>query len=1334
MAGNDNPWHFGTSGQYPVLDFGGHVVAEQRATVTLTASPTTIYERSVTTPARANSTTITATPSDAWHEAITITIPTNAAYTVSSISIPANSTTAATTTLTAVNNYTDANNFTVALNTASSGAWVYVASTVTITIADDDELAKPTGLKLSVDGTKIQADWTAVSGADGYTVQWNGTSSTSWDSHSSATVTTNTHKITTGLTAGTRYYVRVIATKTDATVDDSAPSDVVDATPTASAGTGDYDVDNDGLIEIANLAQLNAVRWDLDGDGVVDSASNATTYSSAFPNAEDNMGCNESTVSIASNNTGNLACSGYELSANLDFDTDGDDTADSGDTYWNSGQGWQPIGGSFNTTFEGNTYTLSNLHINRSGASTVQYAGLFGQLGSSAVVRNLKLADVSVSAATNTAATTNPEELYVGGIAGDNAGDIISSYVTGSVTAVQESLTNATLTEDDIYVGGLVGRNIGDVIASFARGIVTGEQKSTTASRSTEAGGLAGRHETGSIKASYANVEVEAKTTATAATATLTAGGLVGHLASGSIIASYSTGAPTTTGGATPTERKGGLAGFKATSGVTDTDNYWDTMTSSITSTGAGTGKTTSDLQTPTAYGTGNNDIFKDWDIDLDSVATGTQDAWEFGGNNQYPVLKYGQLSSVTQRLTVTPSVSPSTIWERAVTNPARVNVSTFTATLNMAWHTDVVVTPSANTAYRLGAPTVTVTAGNTTATMTITAVNNRVDAANNAIGVGATPDDPWAIPGTNATLTINDDDSLAMPTLTVTEGTQHNTFILTWPPVTSATGYTVQHKLNSDTTWPTAVAIQTTACTGTPVKCTYTITGVTHGNLYNIRLAATAGAAIDDSPWANVTASPGQDYDTDDDGLVEIANLAQLNAIRWNLDGDSVADSGNTANYNLAFPGAHHLMGCAENRPLFGRTCTGYELAANLDFDTNKNGVADSGDTYWNGGQGWLPIGGETGVRSYDGEFDGTNFTISNLFINRTGATYGGLFAKLGQGATVKNVALEDVDIRIRPTTSASVYVGALAGLNEREIEGSYSTGSVVFNGTFNGTSQSLNVGGLIGEADHNITASYSWATVTVTVTGADSGTVSAGGLAGNVAAGDYLTASYAAGDVTVSAGGNGVTVNAGGLAGNLDGTGNQCGGVLRARRGERDGSRRQHGGRSRSTPAGLVGWVETGATVGTSFSTGAATATDPNSLSAVLQTGGLVGINHGTVTNSYWNTETSGITRAGAGTGKTTSQLQGPTSYTQHDQQQQHRNLHRLERRPGRHDGQRRSVGLRLNEPVPCPEVRRAGCRQAASHRRCDRQSDGHLRGRPDADRRDTHGNAGPNPGMFR
>ena len=64
----------------------------------------------------------------------------------------------------------------------------------------------------------------------------------------------------------------------------------------------DYDADNDGLIEIANLAQLNAIRWDLDGDGAVTNDVNtadldeADAYYDAFPGPVAGMGCPRGTT------------------------------------------------------------------------------------------------------------------------------------------------------------------------------------------------------------------------------------------------------------------------------------------------------------------------------------------------------------------------------------------------------------------------------------------------------------------------------------------------------------------------------------------------------------------------------------------------------------------------------------------------------------------------------------------------------------------------------------------------------------------------------------------------------------------------------------------------------------------------------------------------------------------------------------------------------------------------------------------------------------------------------------------------------------------------------
>ncbi|MEK9765695.1 MAG: hypothetical protein VW274_04385, partial [Thalassolituus sp.] len=63
------------------------------------------------------------------------------------------------------------------------------------------------------------------------------------------------------------------------------------------------------------------------------------------------------------------------------------------------------------------------------------------------------------------------------------------------------------------------------------------------------------------------------------------------------------------------------------------------------------------------------------------------------------------------------------------------------------------------------------------------------------------------------------------------------------------------------------------------------------------------------------------EDYDLDDDGLIEINDLSDLDEIRNNLDGTS-------------------LYGTSQGCPEAG--CNGFELTTDLDFDTNADGVMD--------------------------------------------------------------------------------------------------------------------------------------------------------------------------------------------------------------------------------------------------------------------------------------------------------------------------------------------------------------------------------------------------------
>ncbi len=126
------------------------------------------------------------------------------------------------------------------------------------------------------------------------------------------------------------------------------------APPAAAQTPGDYDLDNDGLIDVSSLDQLNAIRWDLDGNGEP-AAANTSSYAAAT-----RMGCPSG------------ACAGYELTADPDFDAAGNGGVTSTDPYPNR----TPIGGNYNSTFDGDGYTISNLLMNNSDSQAGLFRGL----------------------------------------------------------------------------------------------------------------------------------------------------------------------------------------------------------------------------------------------------------------------------------------------------------------------------------------------------------------------------------------------------------------------------------------------------------------------------------------------------------------------------------------------------------------------------------------------------------------------------------------------------------------------------------------------------------------------------------------------------------------------------------------------------------------------------------------------------------------------------------------------------------------------------------------------------------------------------------------------
>ena len=922
-------------------------------------------------------------------------------------------------------------------------------------------------------------------------------------------------------------------------------------TPTAqtqTTTTTDYDSNDDGLIEVSNLAQLNAIRWDLDGDGAVGTADQAN-YTAAFPNAAAGMGCPDGSDA----DTNPDPCIGYELKADLTFDSNGDGSvtaADSGGLYWNSGAGWIPLGnirhGAFTGEFQGRGQVISHLFINN---STRTYLGLFGSIGDGGRVSGLGLEQVSISS------TATPS---AGGLAGSNTGSITASYARGTISSNASTSGNA-------LTGGLVGYNglAGTVQASFAEVAVSNRNSQPSAI----AGGLVGQN-AGSIQASYAAGAVSVH----GASQFTRAGGLVGSNGGG-ITASYARGRVTATGSGSVA---GGLVGRQATNGRA-TNSYWDTATSGLSSSAGGTGQSSSAPQTPTGY-TG---IYADWNLNLDGTAGGDT-PWYFGAANQYPVPVYGtardydadndqllevdnlaQLNAIRWDLngdgvvaaadqanyaaafpwpaagmgcpggsdadtnpapcigyelkadltfdsngdgSVTATDSGGLYWNGGagwtsigdvydgysgefqgrgkvishlfINNSTRVYLGLFGAIRHRGRVSglgleQVSISSSipARAGSLAGSNVGTITASYATGTL-----SSNASASGNALTGGLVGYNGLAgtVQASYAAVAVSNRHSRASAIAGGLVGENAGNIQASYATgavsahgttrFTRAGGLVGRQLRNGRVTnsyWDTTTSGLASSAGGTGQSSSALQTPTGYTGIYanwNLNLDGTAGG---DSPWyfgaANQYPVPvyemARDYDADNDRLLEVDNLAQLNAIRWDLNGDGVVAAADKASYAATFPWPAAGMGCANGAT--AAACIGYELQTDLDFDTNGNGSIDANDQFWNNGAGWTPIGGfnaspltrnqsEWDARVFSGTFQGNGRTIASLYINytqtRTAGASLGLFEFIGTTGTIDSVKLRDVNILTQYISS----IGPLAAGNYGAITDSSTTGRI--------------------------------------------------------------------------------------------------------------------------------------------------------------------------------------------------------------------------------------------------------------------------------------------------
>ncbi|MCW4032420.1 MAG: hypothetical protein NWF08_03400 [Candidatus Bathyarchaeota archaeon] len=326
-------------------------------------------------------------------------------------------------------------------------------------------------------------------------------------------------------------------------------------------------------------------------------------------------------------------------------------------------------------------------------------------------------------------------------------------------------------------------------------------------------------------------------------------------------------------------------------------------------------------------------------------------------------------------------------------------------------------------------------------------------------------------------------------------------------------------------------------------------------------------------------------------------------------------------------------------------------------------NDIDASETLTWNGGLGFAPIGQwEFWPFAFAGHFDGQGYVISNLYINRTGEDYVGLFGHITGGAEVKNVGLVDIDVTGRDN------VGGLVGKCEASstfnclISDCYSMGNV---------SGRYLVGGFVGK-------NYLYSTITNcysagSVSGDDSvggfvgknddfGVItnchSSSGVRGDYAVGgfvgvddfDTITSCYSTGSV------NGSTT-VGGFVGGNDGAISKCystgsvnsEGFVGGFAGQNGEETIWYGKITDCYSTGNVSGIQpVGGFVAVNDEGKIAHCYSNGSVNGVKFMGGFAGVNYlGDIILCYWDKDTSGMTWSDGGTGKTTDELKQQATF---------------------------------------------------------------------------------------
>ena len=823
----------------------------------------------------------------------------------------------------------------------------------------------------------------------------------------------------------------------------------------------DIDDDGDGLIEIATAAELNRVRYQLDGSGRRLSASAA----------KDTTGCG-GVASIDS-------CSGYELINPISL----------ANSNYSSGEGWLPLGADektpdscnngdfFKAEFEGNGWEVRDLTINRPNQNCI---GLFSKV--SGKIRNLGLRansiignhSVGVLAGFGGNAIIDSSYVVIDSVTGSN--DVGGLLGNARNTTILSSYSISRLIRGNQAIGGLVGNGwSAEIRASYANisigvvgngslgGLVGFGKKAAITSSYAVADSVTGGHNIGGLVGDGENASIVSSYASIANMSGDYVGGLMGDGENTSIASSYAV-----VGSVSGKNSTGGLVGKGDPIAILY--SYWDSSTSGILTGDYGSPQTSIALQSSTNYA----GIYENW------AMQGC--GWDFGSSSDYPAILclpaspkeqrflYGDLSDDFLRtmdcsdtecfVSIGSSVEKRTI---ASENLIRGNSNKDFTRLNISAPGIMTIWTEGDEETRTNAATRLSYYG-----------GGKMESSARVHYFGVDPNNgedlPPEIGVRSGVRWIGDNNGILGVSFANTSMDYYIVVeLITKGDYKLVINFLPEDSFNEDSDGDGFID----AADNCPFQINYAQRNDDGGSF---------GVLCDTD---NDDVRNEEDIDDDGDGLIEIATAAELNGVRYQLDGSG---------RRLSASAAKDTTGCGGVASI--DSCSGYELI-------NPISLANSN---YSSGEGWLPLGADEKTPDscnngdfFKAEFEGNGWEVRDLIINRPNRSCIGLFSGLFSS---KSAQIRNLGVRADYVIGGE-KVGVLVGQqgSKSVIRSSYAIANAV--------SGDKQVGGLIGHSNNQAKIRMSNAVI-----GSVNGSNEVGGLVGRSGSKTIITSSYVTAD----------------------------------------------------------------------------------------------------------------------------------------------------------------------------------------------------------------------------